>query len=361
MEKKYELVKQDLKEEILSGSYSINDKLPTESELMEKYDVSRYTIRRAVGDLENDHYIYRVQGGGMFVDDWQKYVNQKVENKAIGVITTHIAEYIFPYIITGIDRLISSRGYSILISNTQNDPARERKSVQKMMDSNLSGLIVEPTQSALGNPNRDLYEKIKESKLPTVFINAHYPELDFPYAEMADTRAEKIITNKLISMGHQKILGVFKVDDQQGVHRMNGFIKAYKEHQDLVYQSEIVMYQTSDNMRSVFTKIEQILSRSPNERPTAIICYHDQIAIQVMALVRSLGLRMPDDISIFGFDNYKLSKYMSPQLSSVEHPKEKLGRDAAKMIFDMIDGKTDIQNKIYEPEIIYRESIKELS
>ncbi len=161
----------------------------------------------------------------MFVDDWQKYVNQKVENKVIGVIATHIAEYIFPYIITGIDRLISSRGYSILISNTQNDPARERKSVQKMMDSNLSGLIVEPTQSALGNPNRDLYEKIKESKLPTVFINAHYPELDFPYAEMADTRAEKIITNKLISMGHQKILGVLKLMTNKGVHRMNGLLR----------------------------------------------------------------------------------------------------------------------------------------
>ena len=63
MEVKYELVKQTLRQEIISGKYQINEKLPTESQLMARFNVSRYTIRRAVGELENEHYIYRVQGG----------------------------------------------------------------------------------------------------------------------------------------------------------------------------------------------------------------------------------------------------------------------------------------------------------
>ena len=71
MQAKYEKVEEELKKKILSGDYKIGQKLPTETELMNQFDVSRYTIRRSVGDLENQHLIYRIQGGGMYVNDWQ--------------------------------------------------------------------------------------------------------------------------------------------------------------------------------------------------------------------------------------------------------------------------------------------------
>lgn len=355
METKYAVVEQDIKEKILSGFYSINDKLPTESEMMQTYQVSRYTIRRAISDLESEHFIYTIQGGGMFVDDWQKQVQQTpMESKEIGVITTHIADYIFPNIITGIDRLVSSKGYSILLSNTQNDRQKERTSLQKMMDSNLSGLIIEPTQSALENKNLDLYKKIKESNLPTIFINAHYPSLDFPYIEMNDTKAGREVTDALFDLGHERILGIFKIDDSQGVHRMNGYVKSYQAHNQYSYLSEIVMYQSSDNLHSVFSRIGAILKRA--DRPTAVVCYNDQLAIQVINLIRSLNLKVPNDVSVIAFDNYQLSKYISPKLSTVEHPKERMGRDAAKMLFDLIDGKSTEKEIIYDPQLILRES-----
>ncbi|WP_083988236.1 GntR family transcriptional regulator [Companilactobacillus ginsenosidimutans] len=355
METKYEMVKQDLKEKILSGFYTFNDKLPTESSMMKTYQVSRYTIRRAISDLEAEHYIFTIQGGGMFVDDWQKQQEpQTFEQKQIGVITTHIADYIFPNIITGIDRFVSGEGYSVLISNTQNDPEKERASIKKMLDNNLSGLIIEPTQSALGDPNKDLFEQIKTSGLPTIFINSHYADLDFPYIEMNDVSAGKVVTDALFNLGHEQILGIFKIDDGQGVHRMNGYVKSYQEHSKFSYLSEIVMYQTSDNMHSVFTKIERILRRE--DHPTAIVCYNDQLAIKIIDLIRSLKMRVPEDISVIAFDNYQLSQYLSPKLSTVEHPKEKMGRDAAKMLFDIMNGDHQPESIKYDPQLILRES-----
>ncbi|MFD1472024.1 GntR family transcriptional regulator [Companilactobacillus mishanensis] len=355
METKYEMVKQDLKEKILSGFYTFNDKLPTESTMMKTYKVSRYTIRRAISDLETEHYIFTIQGGGMFVDDWQKQQEPQVfEQKQIGVITTHIADYIFPNIITGIDRYVSGEGYSVLISNTQNDPEKERASIKKMLDNNLSGLIIEPTQSALGDPNKDLFEQIKASGLPTIFINSHYADLDFPYIEMNDVAAGKVVTDALFNLGHEQILGIFKIDDGQGVHRMNGYVKSYQEHSKFSYLSEIVMYQTSDNMHSVFTKIERILRRE--DHPTAIVCYNDQLAIKIIDLIRSLNMQVPEDISVIAFDNYQLSQYLSPKLSTVEHPKEKMGRDAAKMLFDIMNGNEQPKSIRYDPQLILRES-----
>ncbi len=77
MEPKYVRVKKNIKSNIINGKYKINEKIPTESELMAIYKVSRYTVRRAVGDLEHEGYIYRVQGGGMYVNDW---INNKASS-----------------------------------------------------------------------------------------------------------------------------------------------------------------------------------------------------------------------------------------------------------------------------------------
>ncbi|SPX68374.1 arabinose operon repressor [Lactiplantibacillus plantarum subsp. plantarum] len=127
MENKYQKVKDALKEAILSGEYAIDAKLPTETEMMKRFAVSRYTIRRAVGDLETEHFIYRIQGGGMFVQDWHKDWSSEHDSKIIGVIATHVADYIFPQIIYGIDQVISEGGYSLLLGNTHNNHQRERK------------------------------------------------------------------------------------------------------------------------------------------------------------------------------------------------------------------------------------------
>lgn len=125
MQAKYEKVEEALKNKILAGEYQIGEKLPTETELMNKYGVSRYTVRRSVGDLENEHLIYRIQGGGMYVNDWQSAkANSISNNRMIGVIATHIADYIFPSIISGADQIISDNGFAMLLANTHNDPQR---------------------------------------------------------------------------------------------------------------------------------------------------------------------------------------------------------------------------------------------
>lgn len=353
MESKYEIVKQGLKSDIIAGKYQVSDKLPTESELMAQYSVSRYTIRRAISELQNEHYVYRIQGGGMYVDDWQKGRSTKVNNKMVGVITTHIADYIFPSIISGIDRVISDNGYSMILSNTHNNHQKERRSLIRMLDNNVEAMIIEPTQSALPNPNRDIYEKIKASKIPTLFIDAHYEDFDFPYVETHDMEAEQHMTEYLFTQGHEKILGIFQIDDLQGVHRMDGFIHAYLKHPKISYLSEMVMYQSSDEMAKIFDKVSAIFSRE--DRPTAIACYNDQLAIQIIDVVRSLDLRVPEDVAVVGFDDYELSKYIEPSLTTTVHPKGKMGIDAGKTLMKLINHE-EVDSISYDLDMRIRKS-----
>ncbi|WP_409021774.1 GntR family transcriptional regulator [Dellaglioa sp. P0083] len=357
LENKYEHVYREIKAKIVAGEYEVNDKLMTESQLMSIYESSRYAVRKAIGDLENAGYVYRIQGGGIFVNDWHTVKKVTQNNKIIGVMTTHIADYIFPNIITGIDRIISEEGYTIMLSNTLDNAEKERYSLLRMLEMNLSGLIVEPTQSALINKNKDLYEKIMAQKIPVLFINSHYEDLEIPYLELNDFNGSEVATEHLINEGHGKILGIFKVDDKQGQLRMNGFVQAYMEHSAISYQSEILMYQSADSMQNIYKKIEKILHRS--DRPTAIVCYNDQLAIKLIDIVKSMGMKIPEDISIVGFDDYQLSKYMSPKLTTIRHPKEKMGREAATMLLKMINSKTmSAKSVVYDAKLIIRESVK---
>ena len=356
MTKKYELVKQDISEKILSEVYKVNEKLPTESELMEIYQVSRFTVRHAIGELEKENFVYRIQGGGMFVNDWKNKPRAIADNKTIGLITTHIADYIFPNIITGIDNYISNYGYSVLIAGTQNNPDKERKSLTNLLSNQLSGLIIEPTRSALSNVNKNIYENIKSMGIPMLFINAVYDGLDIPYLIMDDVKIGEMATNRLIALGHKQIVGIFKVDDKQGIHRMNGYIKAYQGHPEISNLSEIMMYQTEENKVNLLKRLYTILTR-PKFVPTAIVCYNDQLAIQVINFVKEIGLKVPENLSVIGVDDYQFSQFISPALTTIRHPQERMGLDAGEMIINMIN-KQPVTSKIYEPEIIQRDSVR---
>lgn len=358
--KKYEIIKEDISEKILSEEYKVNEKLPTESELMEMYNVSRFTVRRAIDELEKENLVYRIQGGGIFVNNW-KDKSKAIEknNKTIGLITTHIANYIFPKIISGIDDYITKYGYSILIANTQNNPERERKGLINLLSNNLSGLIIEPTRSAVNTMNKSLYDNIKSLGIPMLFINAVYDDLNIPYLVMDDVKVGETVTNYLISRGHRQIVGIFKVDDKQGINRMNGYIKVFQEHPEITNMGEILMYKTDEKNTDLLSKLQVILTR-PNFAPTAIVCYNDQLAIQIIDFLKEKGFKVPEDISVIGVDDYEFSKYTNPGLTTVRHPQEEMGIEAGKMIIDMIN-KQQVTSKVYEPELIIRDSVKQLS
>lgn len=295
----------------------------------------------------------------MYVDDWQDSQQPpKANNKMIGLVTTHMVDYIFPNIISGIDRIISAHGYSLIVGNTHNQRENERRSLERLLDTQIAGLIVEPTQSALANTNMDLYQKIAQSHLPMVFINAHYPQLQAPYLEIKDKKAEYEMTKYLIKQGHKRILGIFQVDDLQGTRRMEGFINAYMEYPDISYLSETVMYQSGQDMNRIFQRVTQIMERP--DHPTAIVCYNDALAIQVMDVVRSASLKIPEDVSIVGFDDYVLGRYFSPRLTTIEHPKEKMGLDAGRMIMSLIDGE-EVKPIEYDAKLIFNDSVRKLN
>ncbi|UFT99757.1 GntR family transcriptional regulator [Radiobacillus kanasensis] len=357
MAPKYERIKSEITSWILGGRIETNQKIPTETELMNQFDVSRHTVRRAISDLISSGFLYSVQGGGTFVADPNERGN-KSNQKTIGVMITTISGYIFPSIISGIESTLSDAGYTLLLTNTNNTVVKERQGLENLLLHAIDGLIIEPTKSAIQSPNIGYYLNLEKNKIPYLFIHASYDGLDAPSFELDDFKAGYMATNHLIELNHQSILGIFKTDDKQGVKRLNGFIQAHREQGIFPNPHMILTYNSEEEDNALREKIKEVLQGGV-EKPTAIVCYNDEIALITLSILRELDLKVPDDISLVGIDDSPLAVLSEVKLTTVAHPKEEMGKVAAETIINLIEkGKANIENPIFEPELVIRHSTK---
>lgn len=355
---KYKIVIEEIKSWLFKEQFLPHDKLPTETQLMDKFNVSRHTIRRAIGDLEVANYLYRIQGGGIFVADWEdKRINQ-APTKTIAVLTTHIADYIFPNIIVGIEKVLSEHSFSLVLASTHNDVAIERKSLENLLSQSIDGMIIEPTKSSFSSQNIGMYKNIKKNDIPCLMINSTYQDMDFPFLVVDDFKGGYMATEHLLTLGHVKILGIFKTDDKQGVNRMNGFIAAYQQQPSLASPGQFITFQTNEEKKELTDRIRTVLTQS--NRPTGIVCYNDQIAFLVISIAKELGIAVPDELSVIGYDDSPIAKMLDIKLTTIKHPKEQMGTDAGNMILKLIGSQTskDIESIVYEPELVKRDSTK---
>ncbi|HOJ11851.1 MAG TPA: GntR family transcriptional regulator [Clostridiales bacterium] len=353
-EPKYQRVKLYIKELIREGVICNGQMLPSEYELMEMFAVSRHTVRQAFGELAKEGWVYKEQGRGTFAN-----YNKNIDHKGIiGVITTYISDYIFPHIISGIEEVLAKGGYVLALANTNNNKEKEAQHIMNFMEQNIVGLIIEPTRSAEENTNLHLLKEVESRDIKTIFINAAYPDYDSPYIIMDDVKGGFTATQHLLQTGHRKIAGIFKKDDLQGLKREEGYKKALKSFNITPDESIIGHYGTESKGTYPYIFAQKLVES--RERPDAIVCYNDEIAIKVVQAIRDRGLEIPDDISIIGYDDSALALASDIKLTTIRHPKKQMGEQAAHYLIEMLENNIHKPVMTYEPELIVRSSCKSL-
>ncbi|MDC3416877.1 GntR family transcriptional regulator [Aquibacillus salsiterrae] len=371
MQTKYNIVKQAIKSKILDGTFQPHQKISSESELMKQFDVSRHTVRLAIGDLVNQGWLYREQGAGTFCADRSKdeIANGPLNQKNIAIITTYISDYIFPSIIRGAESYLSEQGYQVSLFSTNNDHENEKRFLEKILTQHFDGVIIEPTKSALTNPNINYYLNLERQDIPYIMINAYYDELEPLSITIDDEKGGYTQTEHLIKLGHKNIVGFFKVDDIQGTKRMKGYFKAHRANGLPINPNNIVTYNSLEKGTKPVAELSNILTRSAAvDAPTGLVCYNDELAIKLLDVLREQQLQVPEDISVVGFDDSFLAKVSEVKLTTIEHPQSEMGKTAAKVILDLIKEKNtnkkkaseSISSVVYEPKLIIRNSTREI-
>ncbi len=219
--KKFEKIVTWIQEEVRTGKMISGEKIPSEQELSEQFQVSRQTVRRALEELVKQNIVESRRGSGSYICEEAGSILGNIERKRsdheekrIAVMLTYIDTYIFPIIVREIEKKVTQAGGILQIAMTDNSVAKERMHLEEFLRTRrIDGLIAEPVKSGLPNPNLDLYQKLQKSGIPVLFVNSFYENLTIPHVSLDDEKAGYIATKHLLECGHTRIAGIFKADD----------------------------------------------------------------------------------------------------------------------------------------------------
>jgi len=352
LQAKYAKVVEWVKQQIEINNLKNGDKFYSEGELMEIFSISRQTVRQAVGVLEYENILERRQGVGTFVSTQ----NAGGARRSIGVLLGFIG-YVNSEILHGIESVLLKNDYSIQLALSEYEIEIEYKALRSFIESGVKGIILDPARSRLFNPRSYILDEIKERGIHLIYLGGYHEGRAFPYVSMDDVAAGRLATEYLIAAGHKKIAGFFVSDVVQGALRFQGYVEALFAAA-MPYTPWQTLWYTNEDEIELFKGSERLFKRL--EGCTAVVCYNDRLAAHLVDVLTSAGFNVPQDISIIGMDNTDIAALCKVPLTTVVHPKAKLGRLIAKNMLETIDNPGYNATSLIKPRIIQRESVTKL-
>jgi LacI family transcriptional regulator len=276
---------------------------------------------------------------------------RRVRTNTIGMIIPDITNPFFPAVVRGAEDVAFAHGYRLILCNTDNDHAKEIAHLNELRTYLPAGLIVIPSNFSELSSQAESY---RAARTALVCVDRLPRQWKGDTVTVANENGAYKATQYLIKLGHRQlavITGPLHLTNAQ--QRVTGFRNAVRDA-GLPLASEYVQETTFDR-EGGRSKTALLLRLLP--RPTAIFASNDMIALGAMLSVREAGLRCPEDISIFGFDNLDFAEMTWPSLSSVHQPGYQLGVTAARILLDRIGGdKGPARHEVLLTELKVRDS-----
>ena len=262
--------------------------------------------------------------------------------QTLGVIVPMIGHPVFSALIEKIETAAFNRGYNVILCDAQLDIAREAEYARMLLRRRVEGVIVVPFSKRSRQWDTHLVE-LQEHNVPVVLLEHELPSNRFAKVVADNFGAANAMTRHLIDLGHKRIAFAFHPfheRDLVGRERLAGFNQAMADAGLSKKATLLLDACTFGERQALQYHREQIVGCfSRPVRPTAVFAGMDMLAIRVMETLREIGLRIPHDVAVAGFDNIEFSQFTHPPLTTVQQPTEAMGRLAAEILFDRIAGK----------------------
>lgn len=341
----YLQVKRDIQEQILTGKIQIGDKLMSESEMMSHYNVGRVTIRNALAELVSSGCLRKEHGLGTFCAALPRMASRK----NIDVLLNTGDRIFTPYFLTGISRVLDANDCNLILHDTLDDMQTIARLLEQGMNRGTDGIILQPftgSDQVLPECARAL-ELCQQRKIPLVTIDGKFKDIDTAYIVNDDESGCRKATEHLIRMGHRNILGLFRDRYRDSKFRAMGYCSAMN-------RANLPVHMLNADETEPSRWIEYIRK----EKITGIVCYNDYLAAKCYHSFHEEGLQPGQDISVVGFDDTEVSRTALPRLTTVTHPKDLMGQQAALYILDRIAGtETQPRQYTFPADLICRDSV----
>lgn len=271
------------------------------------------------------------------------------ETKTIGLILPDSANQFFAEMGRAIEDAAFDNGYSVVLCNTEGDPAREQVYTDVLSKKQVDGMIF--VASGVENGVKSALEG---SRLPLVMVDRELNIINADTVLTDNYQGGKLATHYLLDLGHTHI-GCISGPSQvnPSAERVTGYSDAMREA-GLQFEQELIC--RGDFHPESGYRCAMRLLRLP-DRPTALFVCNDLMAIGVLRAAAELGLRVPDDLSVIGFDNIELAAYTHPPLTTVAQPKQKAGQLAVDLLLERIAEQTlQARRVVLHADLVIRQS-----
>ena len=320
---KYLQVRNELYDRIQNGYLRKGDKLPSEQELCEEFSVSALTIRRALTELSNEGFVARIKSKGSFISD----------PGGSGIIALILAaedygDSSYMKIIQGAQKIAAEHEYSLIVEWGNKNLEYERLIIQKTIDRKVEGILIYPYDPVRSREN---YRLIEDVGIPYTVIDRYDMDSKCHTVSSDNYRGGVLAANELLSLGHTRIVFAayhFFLSSEQ--ERFDGYSAAMRQAGVMVSHEHLL----SDRSLDYSELSRRILSREV----TAVFCCNDRLAFKLMRGLLDLGVRVPEDVSIIGFDDWGAPSGLPIGLTTVRQDFTGIGTLAAKLLILTIKG-----------------------
>lgn len=326
-------------------------------DIAKKANVSAMTVSRVINNTGRVSEKTRVKVKQVMEE--MRYIPNSVarclvtqESMIVSLLITDITNPFFTTMARGAEDAAMRHGYRLMFGNSDESFSKEKDYVEMILSMRVDGVLFAPS----GDQSREHLEWLQRQNVPFVLLDREVPGIDCD-AVLGDSRdGAKRMVAEMIRYGHRRIALVNGAQDVSTARdRQAGYIEALQEA-GIEFDETLVM-QTSYS-REQDLSVAHWMDLDPETRPTAIFAANNMLALSVLKSVRSLGLRVPEDLSIACFDDFGWVEEANPFFSVASQPAYEFGEQGMQLLLDRIKNREDKPRQIVLPcDILMRQSV----
>lgn len=300
--------------------------------------ISEDTRRRILEIVEREGYIPNGVAKSLRIKN----------TKTIGLIVPDVTNPFFSEVAKGIEDAAAKRGYSLILCNTDNKENKEKMYLKILQEKKVDGLIITASHSKLG-------DQLDKVSTPVVLIDRDI-NTSKPVGRITvdNITGGRLAAEKLLESGCRNIVHITaELENKPAAERYKGFVEVLGGNG--IEFSKSGLY---TGYFTVETGYEGIMKLSELLEFDGVFCGNDLIAIGAVKALRELGRRIPEEVSVIGFDDIALSKYIDPPLTTIRQPIYKLGENAIMVLLGLVEGGSTEESVVLQPELMERMSCR---
>ncbi|AIW13213.1 substrate-binding domain-containing protein [Vibrio tubiashii] len=275
-------------------------------------------------------------------------------SNTVGVLVGDVSDPFFGTLVKAVDNVAHEHGKHILIGNGYHSPEEERKAIELLINNRCDALVIH----SKGLSDEELIGYAKEVK-GLVFINRHIPEMAERCIALDNRRGAYLATEYLIRHGHTKIACVasaHRIEDSD--QRVDGYLQALRDNNIELPQSYIEYGEPNNDGGEV--AMTNLLTKSLDI--TGVVAYNDYMAAGALSVLDENGIKVPDQISMLGFDDGLIARYVSPRLTTIRYPIAMMAERAARLALNLAKEQSSNEEALmFTPTLVRRNSVEKVT